>query len=188
MNVAIPELNQFSLEELGQTPAVDKPNAEVSFKVDIEPNRVTRRVVVGILDESRKRGIAVAIYPATGEVCDLCNGAGVIGYLANTPLAPGAPVACDLTLYRFGQNFVCSVRVQGEIFLYPAFSLGGTAPFRPRTAAGMIIGASAAEPPKATRWRNWRRLGRGEEGGRPGRPGDSGCVDMGGIVARAPDG
>jgi hypothetical protein len=127
MNVAIPELSQFALEELGQTPAVDKPNAEVSFKVDIEPARVTRRVVVGILDESRKRGIAVAIYPATGEVCDLCNGGGVIGYLANTPLTPGVPVACDLTLYRFGLNFVCSVRVQGEIFLYPAFSLGGAA-------------------------------------------------------------
>lgn len=125
MNVAIPELNQFSLEELGQTPAVDKPNAEVSFKVDIEPVRVTRRVVVGILDESRKRGIAVAVYPATGEVCDLCNGGGVIGYLGNTPLAPGAPLPCDLTLYRFGQNFVCSVRIQGEIFLYPAFSLSG---------------------------------------------------------------
>ncbi|MCB1204484.1 MAG: hypothetical protein KDN18_09510 [Verrucomicrobiae bacterium] len=127
MNVAIPELSQFSLEELGQTPAVEKPNAEVSFKVDLEPSRVTRRVVVGIMDESRKRGIAVGIYPATGEVCDLCNGAGVIGYLANTPLPPGTPVACDLTLYRFGQNFVCSVRIQGEIFLYPAFSLGGAA-------------------------------------------------------------
>ena len=90
MNISIPELNQFVLEELGQTAAVDKPNAEISFKVDIKPARVTRRVVVGILDESRKRGIAVAIYPATGEVCDLCNGGGVIGYLANTPLAPAA--------------------------------------------------------------------------------------------------
>lgn len=127
MNVAIPDLSQFSLEELGQAPSVDKPNAEVSFKVDIEPGRVTRRVVVGILDETRKRGIAVAIYPATGEVCDLVNGAGVVGYLANTPLAPGAPVPCDLTLYRFGRNFVCSVRIQGEIFLYPSFSLSGAA-------------------------------------------------------------
>lgn len=126
MNIIIPELNQFSLEELGQTPLVDKPNAEVSYKVDIEPERVTRRVVVGILDESRKRGIAVAIYPATGEVCDVSNGGGVIGYLANAPLTPGTPIACDLTLYRFGQNFVCSVRVQGEIFLYPAFSLSGS--------------------------------------------------------------
>ena len=127
MNVVIPELSQFVLEELGQTAAVDKQNAEVSFKVDLEPARVTRRVVVGILDESRKRGIAVAIYPATGEVCDLCNGGGVIGYLARAPLAPGVPVPCDLTLYRFGQNYVCSVRIQGEIFLYPAFALGGTA-------------------------------------------------------------
>ena len=121
MNFAIPELNQFALEELCQTPLVENPKAEVSFKVDVVPCRVTRRVVVGILDESRKRGIAVAIYPATGEVCDLSNGGGVIGYLAKAPLAPGVPVPCDLTLYRFGQNFVCSVRIQGEIFLYPAF-------------------------------------------------------------------
>ena len=61
MNVNIPELNQFALEELGQTPIIENPNAEVSFKIDIEPSRVTRRVVVGILDESRKRGISVAI-------------------------------------------------------------------------------------------------------------------------------
>lgn len=127
MNALIPDLTQFQLEELGQTPPVENPNAEVSFKVDIEPSRVTRRIVVGILDESRKRGISIAIYPATGEVCDLTNGGGVIGYLSTTPLNPGVPVSCDLTLYRFGSNFVCSVRVQGEIFLYPAFSMDGTA-------------------------------------------------------------
>ena len=127
MNTLIPDLEQFQLEELGQTPAVDNPNAEVSFKVDIEPSRVTRRVVVGILDESKKRGITVAIYPATGEVCDVTNGGGVIGYLSKSPLSPGVPVPCDLTLYRFGKNFVCSVRIQGEIFLYPAFSMDGNA-------------------------------------------------------------
>ena len=127
MNTLIPDLEQFQLEELGQTPAVDNPNAEVSFKVDIEPSRVTRRVVVGILDESKKRGITVAIYPATGEVCDVTNGGGVIGYLSKSPLSPGVPVPCDLPLYRFGKNFVCSVRIQGEIFLYPAFSMDGNA-------------------------------------------------------------
>lgn len=125
MNSTIPNLQQFQLEELGQTPTVDNPNAEISFKVDVEPNRVTKRIVVGIRDESCNRGITVAIYPATGEVCDLCNGGGVIGYLSQAPVSPGAPVACDLTLYRFGANFVCSVRIQGEIFLYPAFSLEG---------------------------------------------------------------
>ena len=127
MNTLIPDLAQFQLEELGKTQPVDHPNAEVSFKVDVEPNRVTRRIVVGILDESRKRGITVAIYPATGEVCDLSNGGGVVGYLSKVPLNPGVPVPCDLTLYRFGKNFVCSVRVHGEIFLYPAFSMDGTA-------------------------------------------------------------
>lgn len=127
METLIPDLAQFQLEELGKTPSVDQPNAEISFKVDVEPSRVTRRVVVGIQDDSRKRGITIAIYPATGEVCDLTNGGGVIGYLSKAPLNPGVPVHCDLTLYRFGKNFVCSVRVHGEIFLYPAFSMDGSA-------------------------------------------------------------
>ena len=123
MNTLIPDLEQFQIEELGQTPAVNNPNSEVSFKVDIEPFRITRRFVVGILDESKKRGIAIAIYPATGEVCDVTNGGGVIGYLSAAPLNPGVPLPCELRLYRFGMNFVCSVWVRGEIFLYPAFSM-----------------------------------------------------------------
>ena len=127
MNTLIPDLEQFQLEELGQTPAVGNPKAEVSFKVDLEPSRVTRRVVVGILDESMKRGITVAIYPATGEVCDVTNHGGVIGYLSKSPLNPGVPVPCDLTIHRFGKNFVCTVRIHGEIFLYPAFSMDGNA-------------------------------------------------------------
>lgn len=127
MKAYIPDLDQFDLEVLGHTPQVVHPNAEVSFKIDIEPARVTRRIVVGILDESKKRGISVAIYPATGEVCDLSNGGGVIGYLSQSPLNPAVPVPCDLTLYRFGSNFICSVRIHGEIFLYPAFSMNGNA-------------------------------------------------------------
>ena len=127
MNFSTPDLSQFTIEKLGETPNVDQPNAEVSFKVDLEPARVTRRILVGIQDESRKNGITVAIYPATGEVCDLSNGGEVIGYLSKAPLSPGEPVPCDLTLYRFGKNFVCSVRILGEIFLYPAFALEGNA-------------------------------------------------------------
>lgn len=150
MNTLIPDLAHFQLEELGQTPAVDNPNAEVSFKVDIEPNRVTRRLVVGILDESRKRGISIAIYPATGEVCDLTNGGGVIGYLSTVPLNPGVPVPCDLTLYRFGKNFVCSVRVCGEIFLYPAFSMDGSA----RLSA--FVGQEAGEGSSELSWSRLR--------------------------------
>jgi hypothetical protein len=151
MNTLIPDLAQFQLEELGQTPAVDNPNAEVSFKVDVEPSRVTRRLVVGILDESRKRGISIAIYPATGEVCDLTNGGGVIGYLSKVPLNPGVPIPCDLTLYRFGKNFVCSVRVHGEIFLYPAFSMDGAAKLT--AFVGQEQGEGGGEPNL-----NWSRL------------------------------
>ena len=74
----------------------------------------------------------------------------MIGYLARSPLAPGVPVPCDLTLYRFGQNFVCSVRVQGEIFLYPAFSLSSS------TKLTAFVGQEAGDAPSQIAWSHLR--------------------------------
>ena len=97
--------------------------AVMCCKHDVEQTRVTRRVVNGMRDERKKSGNTDVIYRATDDVCEMSNGGGVIGYLSKAPLDPGVSVHCDLTLYRFGTNFVCSVRVGGEIFLYPAFSM-----------------------------------------------------------------
>lgn len=127
MNLATPELSQFSIHALDQITAVDHPSAEVSYRVSVEPTSITRRLVVGLQD-GEGHGISVAIFPATGEVCDLNNGGEVIGYLSSAPLMPNESIPCDLKLFRFGKNVVCSVRINGEVFLYPAFSLSGDAP------------------------------------------------------------
>ena len=122
----IPNLNQFDLKTLEVASLGNLPNAEVQYQVEIEPVSLLERFVVGLMDESGKNGIAVAIYPATGEVCDISHGGEVIDYLSLAPLVPGEPVPCELSMYRFGKNFVCSLRIQGEVFLYPAFSYDGT--------------------------------------------------------------
>lgn len=126
MNIApiIPSIEQFQLQALDQQ-MVGSDQAQVSFRVEIEHEHITQRVLVALLDESRRHGMAVAIYPATGEVCDLTNGGGVIGYLSSSPLRPHQPITCELTIYKFGQNCVCSSRILGETFLYPAFMLEG---------------------------------------------------------------
>lgn len=134
----IPSLNQFKLHALEQA-CLNGSQTQVSFNVEIEHEHITQRIVIALLDENRENGAAVAIYPATGEVCDLTNGGGVIGYLSVSPLVPHQPVPCELLLYRFGRNCVCSVRVHGETFLYPAFMVDGA----PRMTA--LVGHDSGE-------------------------------------------
>ena len=125
----IPNSSQFAMKTLEVASLGYHPNAEVSFQVSVEPVSLLERFVVSLVDESGNNGIAVAIYPATGEVCDISRGGEVIDYLSLAPLVPGEPVPCELSIYRFGKNFVCSVRIQGEVFLYPAFSYDGNTSF-----------------------------------------------------------
>ncbi len=119
---SIPSLGQFRLNPLDRA-QIESSRSQISFKVDVEHDRMTQRILVGLMDVDKKCGVAVAIYPATGEVCDLSNGDGVIGYLSNAPIKAHETVPVEVLLYKFGQNCVCSVRVNGETFLYPAFML-----------------------------------------------------------------
>ena len=122
MNSIIPNIEQFRLNPLDQA-QIESSRTQVSFKVAVEHDRMTQRILVGLMDTEKNSGVAVAIYPATGEVCDLSNGGGVIGYLSNAPIMPQESVPVEVLLYKFGQNCVCSVRVNSETFLYPAFML-----------------------------------------------------------------
>jgi hypothetical protein len=121
----VPSIEHFQLQALDQQ-MVGSDQAQISFRVEIEHEHMTQRILVALLDESRRQGMAIAIYPATGEVCDLTNGGGVIGYLSSSPLEPHQGISCELTIYKFGQNCVCSSRIQGETFLYPAFMMEGS--------------------------------------------------------------
>lgn len=120
----VPALDQFQLHAVDQI-CLTEGHSKVSFQVEVEHSHITQRVLVALLDDQRQRGPAVAIYPATGEVCDLTNGGGVIGYLSLSPMIPGHSIHCQLLVYRYGRNCVCTARIGGETFLYPAFVLEG---------------------------------------------------------------
>ena len=139
---AIPNLGQFHLNPLEQA-SIESSRSQVSFQVNVEHERMTQRILVGLLDDEQKRGAAIAIYPATGEVCDLANGGGVIGYLSSSPLMPNEMIPCEILLYKFGRNCVCSVRVQGETFLYPAFMLDDP------TSLTAFVGSESENPSDA---------------------------------------
>lgn len=127
MKVEVPSLEQYALQAVDEI-RFNGDNEELKYSVQITPQSLTNRVVVALLDQRQQRGMAVAIYPATGEVCDVTNGGGVIGYLKDAPLNPQRPINCELNIFRFGKNFVCNAVIGGETFLYPAFSYSENAP------------------------------------------------------------
>lgn len=140
MKSDIPELDRFRLEEPSLSALGQGGEDEIRFRVELHARRPTRRVVVALLDESRRQGMAVAIYPATGEVCDLSQGGGVIGYLSAGALDGGEALRCELLLESCGCNFIAAVRVQGEHFLYPAFVAAGDVALQPWVGEEILAG------------------------------------------------
>lgn len=119
----VPTLDQFHLHSIEQA-CLNEEQSQISFSVEVEHDQITQRILIALLDENREKGACLAIYPATGEVCDLTNGGGVIGYLSLSPIIPGQSIHCELLLYKYGGTFVSTARICGETFLYPAFSMG----------------------------------------------------------------
>lgn len=142
MKVDIPSLEQFSIQAVDEVHFTGT-NQEVKYSVDIEPRSLTSRVVVALVDHINRKGMAIAIYPATGEVCDVLNGEGVIGYLGHAPLNPNAPISCELKMFRFGRNFVCNAIIEDEIFLYPAFFCEAQFPMAAMVGKERINGETA---------------------------------------------
>ncbi len=117
-----PSIDHFDLETLDQG-CVEDSHSRITFTLSLEHQHISQRLFFALLDDSREHGVAISVHPATGEVCDVMNGGGVIGYLSSSPLAPKQSVDCEIVLFKFGANCVCNARVDGETFLYPAFTM-----------------------------------------------------------------
>lgn len=117
-----PSIEQFDLETLEQG-CIEDQHSRIVFSLSLEHQHISQRLFFALLDDSREHGVAISVHPATGEVCDLMNGGGVIGYLSSSPLAPKQAVDCEIALFKFGANCVCNARVDGETFLYPGFTM-----------------------------------------------------------------
>lgn len=96
-------------------------NAEVSFDVELRHDQIRQQLLVGLVSPDYTKGMAIAIDPGTGAVVDALNGSGALGYLTTAPLLPHRPLTCTMRIQKFGKNHICSVSIQGESIMYPAF-------------------------------------------------------------------
>ena len=103
---------------------VSEFNAEVSFQVELRHDQLRQSLLCGLVNPDYTKGIAISIDPGSGGIVDALNGAGPLGYLTCTPLLPQRPVFCELRIQKFGKNHICSVSVEGESVMYPAFVSG----------------------------------------------------------------
>ncbi len=103
---------------------VNEFNAEIDFKVELRHDQLRQSLLCGLMNPDFTKGIAIAIDPSSGAIIDALNGAGALGYLTCTPMLPGSPIRCELRIQKFGKNHICSVFVENESIMYPAFVSG----------------------------------------------------------------
>lgn len=96
-------------------------NAEICFDVELRHEQLRQQLLCGLVSPNYTKGMAIAIDPATGAIVDALNGAGVLGYLNSAPLLPHHPLRVQLRIQKFGKNHICSVSIQGESIMYPAY-------------------------------------------------------------------
>jgi len=95
--------------------------AEVNFEIELRQDRYRQKAMCGLMCPEFIKGMAVAIDPNSGEITDILNGAGVLGYITPHVFLPNRPFKCELRVQKFGRNHICSVQVEGESIIYPAF-------------------------------------------------------------------
>ncbi len=122
----------YLTETIEQPICLDGSSMDLRLAIDVEPRCITQRVLVGLWDSASQKGIQVAVYPATGEVCDVSNGAGVLGYLSSAPVLHGDRISFEVNSSVKGENMIADITVNGETFWYPAFSVQASSEFRPR--------------------------------------------------------
>ncbi len=99
-------------------------NLEIDFKVELRHDQLRQSLLCGLVNPDFTKGIAISIDPGSGAIVDALNGAGALGYLTMTPILPSRPIHCELRIQKFGKNHICTVFVEGESVMYPAFVSG----------------------------------------------------------------
>lgn len=110
-------------------------NANLSFQVELRYDQMRQTLMCGLINSSYTKGIAIAMDPSSGAIVDVLNGAGVLGYITTTPIYPNQPIQFELKIQKFGKNHICSVVIEGESIMYPAFIAG------PQDAFNAVVGS-----------------------------------------------
>lgn len=95
------------------------------FQVDLVPQQTeATAVVVGLLDASpgSQRGFAVKVDLQTGEVWDLLNDSGLIGWVERPMegFSDEEPMLISWEIEHYGSALIPKLQIGNDTFLYPA--------------------------------------------------------------------
>lgn len=130
MNAATPlhcsaaPFSGFSLVSFGELTVPDHP-LRFGFQVDLVPQQTeATAVVVGLLDASpgSQRGFAVKVDLQTGEVWDLLNDSGLIGWVERPMegFSDEEPMLISWEIEHYGSALIPKLQIGSDTFLYPA--------------------------------------------------------------------
>ena len=123
------QFESFDLLNFGAISVPAKPS-RFGFQVDVSSSSDLRQVVFGLMEKEetatpgKRVGFAVRIDLERGEIWDIINGSGLIGWV-ESPLgsdAEGKPESflLSLEIERLGSALLPKLQVGGEEWLYPA--------------------------------------------------------------------
>tara|TARA_R110002096_G_scaffold273422_10_gene467304 strand:- start:4403 stop:4891 length:489 start_codon:yes stop_codon:yes gene_type:complete len=118
--------------------------AEIDFKVELRQDQPRQSLLCGLVNPEFSKGIAIAIDPCSGTILDVLNGMGPLGYLTATPVLPTRPLHCELRIQKFGKNHICTVFIEGESIMYPAFVSGTDLVFNAVVGSDVQSGTTAS--------------------------------------------
>lgn len=123
------EFAAFDMLNFGSVAAPSGP-ARFGFQVDVTPSALLSQVVFALVrdasdsDSPHRAGFGVRVDLERGEIWDIVNGSGLIGWLEE-PLGAQAgerrqPILFSLEIERIGSALLPKLQVGGEEWLYPA--------------------------------------------------------------------
>jgi hypothetical protein len=115
---------------------IDVENGEAAFEIELRLRHTQQKLFFGLLDTDSldKRsfapasGIAISIDPINGEIVDLVNSQGIIGYLESTPLEERESIFLCIDVEKLRSIFIPKITVGEEKILHPALHLQNQQP------------------------------------------------------------
>ena len=115
---------------------IDVENGEAAFEIELRLRHNQQKLFFGLLDTDSldKRsfaptsGIAISIDPVNGEIVDLVNSQGIIGYLEATPLEERESIFLCIDVEKLRSIFIPKITVGEEKILHPALHLQNQQP------------------------------------------------------------
>ncbi|MFT4550119.1 MAG: hypothetical protein ACI9UA_001206 [Pseudoalteromonas tetraodonis] len=126
---------RFNITRIYDT-IIDVENGEAAFEIELRLRHTQQKLFFGLLDTdsldkhsfSTSSGIAISIDPVSGEIVDMINSQGIIGYLENTPLEECESIFLCIDVEKLRSIFIPKITVGEEKILHPALHLSNQQP------------------------------------------------------------